>query len=172
MDVGTHDAGGQSRSKARCQPRLVLRRAGSQIWPPHLHALLQPPAKFPPCPCLLRVLPSKPFPPLSGFPACALILTLCTIVSTRALQRHLQSTRTLSRKRTTIRILILDVAHTRKPRRLRSNLAKVKRRICCRHRLRRNNSPPSTEERQERQFGRGLTTPYCRVTSEDHSSCL
>jgi hypothetical protein len=34
---------------------------------------LQPPAKFPPCPCLFRVSPSNPPSPSSGFQTCALI---------------------------------------------------------------------------------------------------
>ena len=121
--------GSQGIGRSPCRPRLVsqTRWTSDLVSPPV--ALLQPPAKFPPCPCLFRVPPSKP-PSLSRT-ASQLCLNshTCTIVYFPAQHtRYLcTSTTIIASTHRLYHTIIHHVAHTHKPRRLLYNLAELRR---------------------------------------------
>ena len=127
--LGLHGAGVQSAWRSPCRPRLVsqTRWTSDLVSPPV--ALLQPPAKFPPCPCLFRVPPSKP-PSLSRT-ASQLCLNshTCTIVYFPAQHtRYLcTSTTIIASTHRLYHTIMHHVAHTHKPRRLLYNLAELRR---------------------------------------------
>jgi hypothetical protein len=128
--TGLHSAGIQSARRAPCRPSLVSQtRCISDVVSPPV-ALLQPPAKFPPCPCLFRALPSKP----SSLSLLLLQLCLnshaCTIVNPAQPIRYLVYLDDLIA--TTHSALDNNsprrVPH--KPRRLLSNLVELRRAHC------------------------------------------
>jgi hypothetical protein len=85
-----HDAGGQSGPKTRCQPRKVLRRAGLQIWSPHLADSCSRPPNSDRVPVSSTYSPRKLLLPRPGFPNCALILTPVQSFTPRAPPRRRQ----------------------------------------------------------------------------------